>query len=182
MSITLAMPRATSSTSSVSRSSLRNAETFLYNTGPVTALNDPDLNFRQTYSVTRVTQYGDNAAPQSQIIGANLPVPPVNIGPKSTPNYPALASQAIKTIGTNDSINVFAGPRDDSFFVDLGSVFDLLTLRPQPAPVGYASGSPRTGVDGLAGYNVHTIALQVADFAVARTEQQRSRHRRLVQR
>jgi hypothetical protein len=139
---------------------LRNAETFLYNTGPVTSLDDPDLNFRQTYSVTRVTQYGNGAA-QTTVLGTNLPVPPVNIGPKSTPDYPALASAAIRQIGAGGSINVFAGPRDDSFFVDLGSVFDLLTLRPQPAPVGYASGSTRTGIDGLAGYNVHTIALQI---------------------
>lgn len=142
------------------QNTLRNGETFLYNTGAVTSLDDPDLNFRQTYNVTRVTQYG-NAAPQSTVIGENLPVPPVNIGPKSTPNYPALASEAIKQIGTNDSVTVFAGPRDDSFFIDLGSIFDLLTLRPQPAPIGYESGSTRTGVDGLAGYNVHSIALQI---------------------
>ena len=31
-----------------------NPDTFLYNTGPVTALDDPDLNVRQSYSVTEV--------------------------------------------------------------------------------------------------------------------------------
>jgi hypothetical protein len=55
---------------------------------------------------------------------------------------------------------VFAGPRDDPFYVDLGSVFDLLGLRPLnqahaiPLPTG-------EGVDDLKGYNVHSIALQV---------------------
>ena len=55
---------------------------------------------------------------------------------------------------------VFAGQTDDPFWVDLGSIFDLLTLRPQAAPVGYESG-PSEGVDGLAGFNVHSIAIQV---------------------
>ena len=32
----------------------RNPDTFLYNTGPVTSLNDPDLNFVQTYDLIRV--------------------------------------------------------------------------------------------------------------------------------
>jgi hypothetical protein len=55
---------------------------------------------------------------------------------------------------------VFAGPRDDPFFVDLGSIFDLGGLRPfNPAhliPLAAA-----TGVDGVKNYNVHTIAIQV---------------------
>src|SRR5438067_7641135 len=33
---------------------LRNPDTFLYNTGPVTALDSPNWNSRQFYSVTRV--------------------------------------------------------------------------------------------------------------------------------
>lgn len=137
-----------------------NDETFLYNTGPIDTITDPDLKYRQRYEVTRVTQNGD-AAPVSQVIGRNLPVPPVNIGPKSTPNYPKLAREGIKQIGAGGSINVFAGPRDDSFFIDVGAIFDLLTLRPQAPPIGYESGSTRTGIDQLAGYNVHTIALQI---------------------
>ncbi len=32
----------------------RNPQTFLYNTGPVTTIDDPDLNVRQFYSLTRV--------------------------------------------------------------------------------------------------------------------------------
>src|SRR5207248_7083762 len=34
----------------------RNQDTFLYNTGPVSDLTDPDLNFYQTYSVSRITK------------------------------------------------------------------------------------------------------------------------------
>ena len=36
------------------RTETRNLETFLYNTGVVTSLDDPDLNVRQFYSITRV--------------------------------------------------------------------------------------------------------------------------------
>ncbi len=92
------------------------------------------------------------------VLGSRIPTPPVNIGPRSTPNYDALASSAVRDLP--GGIKVFAGQRDDPFFVDLGSVFDLLGLRPFnglhiiPQPV-----SP--GVDGVAGFNTHTIAIQV---------------------
>jgi hypothetical protein len=59
-----------------------------------------------------------------------------------------------------DGTKVFAGQRADPFFVDLGSVFDLGTLRPFQSlhliPTANAE-----GVDTLAGANVHTIAIQV---------------------
>jgi hypothetical protein len=55
---------------------------------------------------------------------------------------------------------VFAGQRDDPFFVDLGAIFDLATVRHLP---GNAGG----GVDGLGGYNTQTIALQVPISNVA---------------
>ncbi|MGZ5300672.1 MAG: DUF4331 family protein, partial [Actinomycetota bacterium] len=34
----------------------RNPNTFLYNTGPVTSLNDPDLNIYQTYDLWKISQ------------------------------------------------------------------------------------------------------------------------------
>ncbi len=55
---------------------------------------------------------------------------------------------------------MFAGQRDEPFFIDTGSIFDLLGLRPFNA--AHLIPLPASnGVDGLAGYNVHTIALQV---------------------
>ena len=131
-----------------------NENTFLYNTGQITSLDDPDFNYRQTYSVTRIVQDG-----RPQVLGRNIPVPPANIGPRSTPNYEeALASPAVTEL--RDGIKVFAGPRDDPFFIDTGSIFDLAGLRPfnnfHLLPL-----EPEAGRDGLAGYNVHTIALQV---------------------
>ena len=131
-----------------------NPETFLYNTGPIGSLTSPSWNIRQVFSVTRLR----NRSPKKKVLGEGLISPPVNIGPRSTPNYAALANAAIHSLG--DGIKVFAGQREDAFNVDLGSIFDLGTLRPfqnlhlLPLPAA-------AGKDGTKGYNVHTIALQV---------------------
>jgi hypothetical protein len=122
-----------------------NGATFLYNTGPVTALDDPDLNVRQTWTCTRV----DNGVETELATGT---VAPAYVGPVSMPNYGALAQSAIVTAA--DGTKIFVGPRDDPFFVDLGAVFDLLTIRRVP-------GNKGKGVDAVSGYNVMTIALQV---------------------
>jgi hypothetical protein len=130
---------------------VQNSDTFLYNTGPISSLTDPNFNVRQTYTVSMVK----NGA--RSIIATGVPTPPVNIGPRSTPNYDALANAAIRTVGDT---KLFAGQRDDAFYVDLGSVFDLGGLRPFNA----AHVIPRpaeAGVDGVAGFNTHTIAIQV---------------------
>lgn len=134
---------------------INNGTTFLYNTGPITSLDDADLNMRQTYTVEEIVNG------KVTVLGSDLPMPPAYIGPKSTPAYEALFDAAIQTISTDDGdLHVYAGPTDDPFWVDLGSIFDLLSLRPQAAPIGY-EGGPSPGIDGLAGFNVHSIAIQV---------------------
>lgn len=141
------------------RTERRNGNTFLYNTGPVMSLDDPDLNVRQFYTVTRIT--GNRRTGNAGILGSAFQVAPANIGPKSTPDYAALANAAVFNLPSGGG-RVFAGPRDDPFFVDLGAIFDLLTLRPiqqlhQVPPVLPSA----DGVDTVRGYNVHTIAIQV---------------------
>ena len=116
------------------------------NVGAVNSPTDPNLNVYQTYSVTR----WDNGV--ATVLGADLPVAPANVGPKSFPNYDAVANQAIRTL--SDGSKVFVGPRDDQFFVDLGAIFDLLTIR---KGVGNTCG----GTDGAASYNLMTIANHV---------------------
>ena len=134
---------------------IANNATFLYNVGAIESLDDPDLNMRQTYTIEEIVDGN------STVLAEGLPVPPANIGPKSTPDYAALFDEAVQTIESAEGdMMVFAGPTDDPFWVDLGSIFDLLTLRTQAAPVGYESG-PSEGVDGLEGFNVHSIALQI---------------------
>src|SRR5512141_1207379 len=68
------------------KTSVQNPNTFLYNTGQITSLTDSDWNVRQTYTVTRVKGSSDDG----KVLGKNIPTPPVNIGPRSTPNYEAL--------------------------------------------------------------------------------------------
>lgn len=137
------------------QSTIANETTFLYNTGPITALDDENLNLRQTYKVEEIING------KSTVLGEGLPVVPAHIGPKSTPDYATLWQSSIQTIALDEGeMMVFAGPTDDPFWVDLGSIFDLLSLRPQAAPVGY-EGGPSQGIDGLAGFNVHSIALQI---------------------
>jgi len=108
---------------------------------------------QQTYSVYRVNY--ENY--QIEKLIENAPVAPVNIGPRTQtvlgrPAYDdAYAASFIRPMGRNgDAGRVFVGPRDDGFYVDLGGVFDLANLRPQ----GVAQ-------DGVAGFNTHTIALEI---------------------
>ena len=150
------------------RTEVRNPNTFLYNTGQVTSLDDPDLNIRQFYDVTVVRGSGTSAV--TEVIARNVPVPPVNVGPRSTPDYETnLARPAITTVNTGSgAVTLFAGQRDDPFFVDLGSIFDLLGLRPFNA----AHAIPRTtqpGYDYVAGLNVSSIVVQAPISAVTST-------------
>ena len=143
------------------KSQLQNANTFLYATGPITSVTSPNYNARQYYSVTEIiTQAGVST---STVLLSNKLMPPVNIGDKSTPNYPALSDAGIYSVGSGaNEIKVFAGQTDDPFWVDLGSIFDLLSLRPQGAPIGYpAPKGPSVGIDGVSGYNVHSLVIQV---------------------
>ena len=96
-------------------------------------------------------------------LGQNLACPPCNIGPLSTPNYAAkLAGPAVHTL--SDGSKVFAGQRADGFYVDLGSIFDLVNLRPFQAFNVFAKAEGLTsaaGVNATRLLNVHSIALQV---------------------
>jgi hypothetical protein len=134
-----------------------NPDTFLYNTGPIDSLDSPSWNRRQTYTLTKVVRKKRRKT-TSTVLASGLVVPPCNIGPRSTPDYGALADAATYSLPTGE--RVFAGQRADAFFVDLGSIFDLGALRPieflHVIPTAAAS-----GVDTLANANVHTIAIQV---------------------
>ena len=149
---------------------IHNPGTFLYNTGPISSLTDPNWNVRQSYSVTR-QKTGKLGVQHSTVLGKNLPCPPVNIGPRSIPDSPGYASLAAAAVNSiADGITVFAGQRGEGFYVDLGSIFDLGTLRPfqdaqlitipssdnYPPPTG-----PNGGVSGTKGFNVHSIAIRV---------------------
>ena len=138
----------------------QNPDTFLYITGPVTSPTDPNFNLQQSYTVKKVLP-SRNGGTYTEQLGTGV-VPPVNVGPRSTPNYPAIAAQAVTQL--DDGITAFAGPRDDAFFADLGSIFDLGGLRPfnslHVIPLDAAQFGDK-GIDGVSGYNTHTISMQI---------------------
>jgi len=131
--------------------------TFLYNVGPIESLGSKYWNRRQLYSVTRVPRGG-----KAEVLARDLPCPPCNIGPLSTPNYAGLASSAVH--GIAGGRKVFAGQRADAFYVDLGAIFDLGDLRPIAnlhATFGLPALSAAPGVNTTQNLNVHSIAIQV---------------------
>ena len=93
-------------------------------------------------------------------IVTNGVVPPPNIGPRSissgvglnSPDYATLFTNAITTATTGEQ--VYCGPADDPFFVDLGGIFDLGQTRAGGSGVD----APK---DGLKCKNVHVIALKI---------------------
>jgi hypothetical protein len=137
---------------------VRNKDSFLYALPGVSSINDPKLNVVQTYDVTRET-YKDGKLVKAKLVARKLPTAPNNVGPKTIPDYAAVAAQANQTI--NGGGKVFAGQVDDPFFVDLGTAFDAINIRK-------GTGAQGGGRDDLAGYNVHSIVLQVPESDVTR--------------
>jgi hypothetical protein len=137
---------------------VRNPTTFLYNTGPITSISDTTWNRPQFYSLTRIKNG------KAKVLASKLACPPVNIGPRSTPDYPDLAAQAVHRLGKR---RVFAGQRADAFHVDLGSIFDLGTLRPFQN-LHLIPMAADDGRNSLQGFNVHSIVLQVPITEISR--------------
>jgi uncharacterized protein DUF4331 len=131
---------------------------FLYALPGVSSIRDPKLNIQQTYSVVRES-YRNGKETGHTVLGTDLPVAPNNVGPKTFPNYGAVAGAAARHL--NGGGKVFVGQADDPFFVDLGSTFDAINIR---KPTGNQGG----GKDDLAGYNVHSVVLQVPETDVTR--------------
>ena len=140
--------------------------TFLYNTGKIGLPPNPGdpssqyTNWNQptTYTVTQISEGGeddddddDDRNGNKRVLLRNARVAPIHIGPSSTgtvAEYEALAAAAVLPVPDSGGMRIFAGPRDEGFYVDLMGNFDLLNLR-------------NPGVDTTSGFNVHTIALEV---------------------
>ena len=88
---------------------------------------------------------------------------PSNVGPLTTPNYEALAAQGIYPLANGG--RVFAGQRDETFYIDLGATFDTVNLRRTPPILNASEDADDTtnpfGVDTFSGFNVNTIALEI---------------------
>lgn len=143
------------------KTEIKNKNTFLYNTGPITAPDSAAYNYTQVYTVTEILGDNDTPGAEKTVLFGNEVMPPDNIGPRSTPNYEALAAQFIN-VGSGDAAGYkeFTGQREDPFYVDVNSIFDLGGLRPfnnlHAIPL-----IPSVGLDSTAGYNIHTTIIQV---------------------
>jgi hypothetical protein len=120
------------------------------------------LSLRQTYTVTMVK--GGVSTPLTNSTGGSLFAVPSNVGPRTMPNYPALAAQGIFSLGSG--ISVFAGTVDDPFYIDLGAAFDSLNFRTAAgggvlSAAADADDHTNIAPDYVSGYNVNTIAIQV---------------------
>ena len=134
---------------------------------PITKLDgagSEGLGLRQHYSVTMLKRSGPPGQPlHKTVLGDDFIAVPSNVGPRTTPNYGDLAQQGVYDVGSG--IRVFAGQRQDPFYIDLGGVFDTLNLRRTPPLLTEIEdandGANPFGVDMLAGFNVHTIAIEL---------------------
>ena len=139
---------------------VKNGDTFLYNTGPVESLDDPDLNFTQSYDLEVFKLKNQRAVARAKLAD-DLPVAPSNVGKASMPDYKKLRDQAVQEIGYSGGSTSFAGQADDPFFADL-RVFDLL----------YGGDMSEVGNDTLKGYNVQSLALEVPTKALVESKDQ----------
>lgn len=122
--------------------------------GVISSLADLDYNMPQTYTVRRT----DRRSRVGRPLAAGLRTPPANVGPRVTPNYEQnLGQPAVYNLPGGGK--VFAGNRDEYFYIDLG-VFDALNLR----SVGSVG-----GIDTTKTYNVSTIAIEVPIADLTRT-------------
>jgi hypothetical protein len=146
----------------------RNPGSFLYAAPTVDSVDDPDINFVQTYDLYRETYNRKGELKRSLRISNNLPVAPDNVGPKTIPNYEAVSNDAIAPVKGGGK--TFVGPADDAFFIDLGTVFDGINIGTPspPARPNIGLGNQGGGKDDVASYNTHSFVLQVPESQVTR--------------
>ena len=149
---------------------VRNPDTWLQNTGPVSSPTDPNQNVYYTYKVEKILGPSPNQGASAKIeLGNDLIEAPNNVGPKSFPGDPAgsgygKGSRIAETVYTIDQdTKVYAGPRADGFYADLGMIFDLINFRPGTLP-----GNMGGGKNDLAGFNTHTIAISVPVYQLTK--------------
>lgn len=138
----------------------------------ITALDGPGsegLNLSQQYEITMV-KYQGGLRLQREKLSKDLKLfaVPSNVGPRTMPDYAALAEQGIYPL--DNGIKAFAGTVDDPFYIDLGAVFDSFNLRTSAFATGIpgvlddtqdANDNQNFAPDDIAGFNVNTIAIEV---------------------
>jgi uncharacterized protein DUF4331 len=143
------------------KTTVKNKNSFLTALPGASGFNDPKLNVVQRYSIVRETHKykGKRVRTKNKTIARGLPAAPSNIGPKTFPNYQAFTNAAVRNV--SGGIKVFAGQRDDPFFVDLGATFDGINVRK-------LTGNQGQGKDDLSGMNVSAIVMQIPERLVTK--------------
>ncbi len=122
--------------------------------------------------VIQVTFTGDGAVQKVEVRGPIAPPVQGAMNNEVADVTPAVTGALATSLGSADGIQVFAGPRDDPFFIDLEAAFCIL---PDRKPVGGAlSGAcalqpngqapfyfRNPGVDYVAGFNVNAIVVEL---------------------
>ena len=143
----------------------RNPNSFLYAAPTVTSVNDPDINFVQTYDLYKETYKRNGHLKRSRRIAHDVPVAPDNVGPKTIPSYDPVWLGAVSPVSGGGK--TFVGPADDPFFVDLGAVFDGINID-KPGRPNIGLGNQGGGKDDVSTYNTHSFVLQVPEAEVTR--------------
>ena len=140
----------------------RNPKSFLYAVPPVNSINDPNLNFVQTYDLYyELYRAGRVLASGSRTTSGRAR--------QRRPEDDAQlrARRRRRDQGPAGGGKTFVGPVDDPFFVDLGAVFDGINIDKPGRPV-IGLGNQGGGKDDVSGFNVHSFVLQVPAADVTR--------------
>ncbi len=132
----------------------------------LTGSGSAGINVLQTYTVEMVRN--GQAVALTNANGADLIAVPSNVGPRTMPNYQALAQQGIYQLtGSGASnISVFAGTVADPFFIDLGAAFDSFNFRSGAGggvltPAQDANDHLNLAPNAVSGFNVNSIVIEV---------------------
>jgi len=124
------------------------------------------LSLQQTFTVNMIK--GGRTIALRNTTGSPLIAVPSNVGPRTMPDYDALAAQGIYNLkgGGVSNVQVWAGTAADPFFIDLGATFDSLNYRAGSGVEALtakqdANDHLNSAVDSVSGYNVNVIAIEV---------------------
>lgn len=141
--------------------------------GVIEDIGDGNQNLTQTYRVTKLNHRNG----RRHLLGTGI-VPPNNQGlvtpyynqendgdnpaKEGVDNFADLDRYTRQSIfNLDDEYQVFAGQRDDGFYGDIQSIFDL----------DFTFGGPNKPFDSQGGFNVHTIALNIPLNEIGGSEQ-----------
>jgi len=143
----------------------KNVAIPLIQAGGVSNVRDANLNLAETFGVTVVRgdrRTGTASAVTNASTGAAVFDKPVdNIGTKTIPDYAAYATKHIYTVaipGCSLPAKVFVGQRQESFAVNLGTIFDLVN-----APVAVITDPANIGAvpNPIGDKNISSLAVEV---------------------